>query len=105
MMNAAPQMTDLAGDAIADIRASMGVLYVLSADGAVDAPCMTAAINRVEANLAVLEAATAPAPAGSNCGNVNLPIKTLADIVSEAAVSPGGTPLRAQMAIVEGGAA
>ena len=50
-----PQTTamsaDLAGDAIADIRAAMGILYVLAADGAVDAKCMHAAVNRVEADM------------------------------------------------------
>lgn len=103
MMSATtPQMIDLAGDAIADIRAAMGVLYVLAADGAVDAACMTAAINRVEGNLAVLEAATAPRP-GSD--SVDLPVKTLADIATEAAIMPSGRPLRAPLASIQGGRA
>lgn len=105
MMSATtPQMIDLAGDAIADIRAAMGVLYVLAADGAVDAACMTAAINRVEGDLAVLEAATAPPPGGDG-NSVELPVKTLADIAKEAAVMPSGQTLRAPLVSIQGGRA
>lgn len=94
-----PMSTDLAGDAIADIRAAMGILYVLAADGAVDAKCMHAAVNRVEADLAVLEAMTASLPTAV------LPVKTLADIAAEAAVMPTGTRLRAPLTAIDGGRA
>ena len=64
-------------DAIADIRACMGVLYALAADGAVDTACMLAAMNRVEANLGMLQAKIAPAL-------VTVPLLTLADVVAGA---------------------
>lgn len=77
-------------EAIADIRACMGVLYALAADGAVDTACMLAAMNRVEANLGTLQAIVANLgmlgfPSQSDApAMVTMPLLTLAEVAAGA---------------------